>query len=394
MGRPATAIDAVRAWIHAVETNGDQLTTSDLEHLFAPELRARWPMLADADRFRAAIPTMRFATSTVESVDVDAVDDHRVVVRLRRAGLALECHVVVEPDPPHRIRSARDTLEGGVSLSAVNVTISRALHRRCADRPLFDDWLAERIGGPFVVDAVERTLRQQTRGTPPAMPLARFRLAEHELDAAVAERGCRQYVILGAGLDTWAHRNALRARAAALAVFEVDAPATQRFKRSRLAEADLPEPDFLRFVPVDFETDSLADRLTEAGLDVAQPAVVAWIGVTYYLTQPAIDATLRFAATLAPGSRLVFDYFRPRATWDAGMTNGAVLAANNGEPWRTTFEDDDLDRLLAGHGLQVLDRLTAADALVRYPTDDRSLVANEATVAVVAGRSDDPRATD
>jgi methyltransferase (TIGR00027 family) len=357
------------------------LATSDLELLFTPEMRAKWPNLADADRFRASALMTRFATATVESVDT--VDDRSVVVRLRRAGLGLECHIAVEEAPPHRVESVRDTLEGGVSLSAVNVAISRALHRRCSTVRLFDDWLAEPLGGPFVIEAVERTLGQATRATPPVMPLARFRLAEAELAAAIAD-GCRQYVILGAGLDSWSYRNTDLAIDAGVAVYEVDSPATQKFKRARLADAAIAHPPFLRFVPTDFETGALSEQLDLAGFDRGLPAVVAWLGVIYYLTRPAIEETLRFVGNLASGSRLILDYFRPSETWDAGMTNGAILAANNGEPWRTTLSDDDIDQLLERFGMRVLDRLTASDAVARYPTDDAALVANEATVAVVA----------
>jgi methyltransferase (TIGR00027 family) len=380
MVQAGVARDKVHAWIQAVESRGADLTTNDLELLFTPDVRAKWPILADADRFRASAATMRFATATVESVDM--VDDHSVVVQLRRAGLALECRIAVEEAPPHRIESVRDTLEGGVSLSAVNVAISRALHRRYSTVKMFDDWLAERVGGPFVVEAVERTMAMGARTTPPVMPLARFRLAETELAAAIAE-GCRQYVILGAGLDSWAYRNTDLAREAGVAVYEVDEPATQRFKRARLADAGIPDPGFVRFVPVNFERDTLSEQLDRAGFDAALPAVVAWLGVTYYLTQPAIEATLGFVAGLASDSRLIVDYFRPPDTWDAAITNGSILAANNGEPWLTTFSDDDLDLLLTGCGMHVVDRLTASQALARYPTDDKSLVANEATVAVV-----------
>ena len=375
------ASERVRQWIDLVERRGAGATAADLHALFAPLLRDTWAILDDPDRFRAAAPTMRFATSTVDAIEEVADDEGRsVVVRLRRADVRLECHIAFEDTPPHRIVRVRDTLEGGVSLSAVNVAISRELHRRCSAVPVFDDVLAERIGGAFVREAVERTLRTGTRGTPPVMPLARFRLAEAELESARAE-GCHQYVLLGAGLDSWAYRHE---RTSGLTVFEVDAPATQAFKRRRLGEAGIAEPPFVRYVPVDFEVGSLPLGLAAAGFDAAERSVLAWLGVVAYLTPAAIDETLDFVGALAPGTRLIFDYFRPPETWDAGMRNGSVLAAGNGEPWRTTFADDDLDALLARHGLHVVDRLTAADALLRYPTDDTALAANGATVAVVA----------
>lgn len=370
----------VQEWIGVVQRRGEGLTTADLHALFSPSMVEHWPSLGDADRFRSTAASSRFATCDVESMD--PVDEHRVVVRLRRDGLELWCHVAVEPHPPHRISSVRDTLEDGVSLSAMNVAISRELHRRWSTSRVFDDWLAERIGGRFVAEAVQRTLNG-SRTARPIMPLARFRLAEERLDEAV-RRGCRQYLILGAGMDTWAHRQAEFAAERLVTVFEVDAPATQRFKRRRLVEAGMGEPDHVAFVGADFETDSLADRLDEAGFDPRAPTVVAWLGVVYYLTEPAIAVTLSYVGALAPGSELILDYFRPPATWDVGMRNGAILAATNDEPWQSTFTDEALDSLLKEHGLIVTSRLTAADALSRYPTDDDALTLNDATVAVVA----------
>lgn len=276
-------------------------------------------------------------------------------------------------------------------MSAVNVTISRELHRRCSTERVFDDWLAHRLGGRFVHEAVERTLAAGNRSTPPVMPLARFRLAEDRLAAAV-ERGCHQYLVLGAGLDTSGYRHAAMATERGLTVFEVDAPPTQRFKRSRLSAAGIPEPEHVRFVPVDFEVDDLSERLAAAGFDPRAEAVVACLGVVYCLTAPAIAATLSFVGSLATGSELVLDYFRPHETWDLGMRNGAVLAATNGEPWISTFSDSDLDELLRQHGLAVVDRLTGPNALRRYPTDDPALVGNDAMVAVVARVDSRPRA--
>lgn len=108
-----------------------------------------------------------------------------------------------------------------------------------------------------------------------------------------------------------------------------------------------------RLVPADFETDSLVVRLDEAGFDRRALTVVAWLGVTYYLTGSAIAGTLSHIGALSPGSELILDSFRKLDTWDLGMRNGAILAATNDEPWQSTYTDDALDSPLNQHGLIV-----------------------------------------
>ena len=136
----------------------------------------------------------------------------------------------------------------------------------------------------------------------------RSRFAEEGLAAAVA-RGVRQYVLLGAGLDTFAHRNPFAQQG--LRVFEVDHPATQGWKRQRLAGAGLAPPASLTFAPVDFERETLAAGLAAAGFDAAAPAFFSWLGVVVYLTRAAVIETLRFIASLPAGTEVVFDYGEP-----------------------------------------------------------------------------------
>jgi methyltransferase (TIGR00027 family) len=133
---------------------------------------------------------------------------------------------------------------------------------------------------------------------------ARSRFAEENLATAVA-RGVRQYVVLGAGLDTFAHRNPFTEQG--LRVFEVDYPATQAWKQRRLADAGLISPASLTFAPVDFERQTLADGLAAAGFDAAAPAFFSWLGVAVYLTRTAIRETLAFIAGLRSGGEVVFD---------------------------------------------------------------------------------------
>jgi methyltransferase (TIGR00027 family) len=133
---------------------------------------------------------------------------------------------------------------------------------------------------------------------------ARSRIAEVALSGAV-ERGVSQMVILGAGLDTFALRNPHGARL--IRIYEVDHPATQAWKRQRLAEVQLAPPPWLVFVPVDFERDDLREALAVAGFQSNAPAFFTWLGVVPYLTQDAMASTLRYIASI-PNSQVVFDY--------------------------------------------------------------------------------------
>jgi methyltransferase (TIGR00027 family) len=140
-----------------------------------------------------------------------------------------------------------------------------------------------------------------------ALIVARSRYAEDLLARAV-RTGVRQYVLLGAGLDTFAHRNSYLQ----LRVFEVDHPATQRWKRELLAESALQHPDGLSYVPVDFENQSLGAELTGAGFDAMAPAFFSWLGVVPYLSLEGFRSTALYIAARTVGSALVMDYEQPR----------------------------------------------------------------------------------
>jgi methyltransferase (TIGR00027 family) len=127
--------------------------------------------------------------------------------------------------------------------------------------------------------------------------------------AQAVKRGVTQYVLLGAGLDTFAHRNPYPQ----LHVFEVDHPATQEWKRELLRDSALPAPSNLAYAPVDFEHQSLAEQLHAAGFDATAPTFFAWLGVVPYLTRDAFRSTLTFISSQPPGSGVVFDYGQPRA---------------------------------------------------------------------------------
>jgi methyltransferase (TIGR00027 family) len=168
---------------------------------------------------------------------------------------------------------------GQPSLTARGAAGHRAAHQLLEDGRIFRDPLAVRIlgGDP---DEIAREAEAAPSRRPMRLFIAvRTRFAEDAL-AAAAERGARQLVVLGAGLDTFAHRNPHEG--AGLRVFEVDHPATQAWKRARLAEAGLAAPPSLTFAPVDFERQTLADGLAAAGFDPAAPSFFTWLGVVPY----------------------------------------------------------------------------------------------------------------
>jgi methyltransferase (TIGR00027 family) len=201
-----------------------------------------------------------------------------------------------------------------------------------------------------------------------AFIVARSRLTEDILALAL-DRGVDQYVLLGAGLDTYACRRG--GDLPPLVVFEVDHPATQVWKRARLAEAGLPVPSNLVFSPVDFERESLRAGLERARFDFGKPAVVGWLGVTPYLSQAAIMTTLAFVAgQLKRGSEIVFDYAEPFDGRDrdhqARLEALSARVAQAGEPFVSFFEPEALARDLRGAGFRELGDLDAAALNARY----------------------------
>ncbi len=265
--------------------------------------------------------------------------------------------------------------EAGVSLgaapkpSALRVAKLRAAHQ-LLDRPLvFADALALKILGP----AEEESLRDNLwrLDTPRLKALRaslviRSRLAEEEWALAKA-RGVRQYVLLGAGLETFAYRTPDQEGER---IFEVDLPATQQWKRHGLRAAGLREPGSLTFVPVDFETTTLADGLGQTFFNPSEPAFFSWLGVTMYLEELAILETLRFIASLAPGSGLVFDYgVLPELLTvieRAGVEFLADRGAVHGERWKTYFDPALLVEKLGSLGFNEVQDLGAEQLNNRY----------------------------
>jgi methyltransferase (TIGR00027 family) len=188
----------------------------------------------------------------------------------------------------------------------------RAAHQLYDAPPLvLDDPIAVPILGPDYLPEVHKTATKLQKPFSVALRaflVARSRYAEDNLARAVAH-GITQYVLLGAGLDTFAHRNPHQQ----LRVFEVDHPATQQWKRELLKGNALPAPANLTYAPVDFEHETLPEQLLAAGFNAQEPAFFAWLGVVPYLTLPAFRATLSFIAEQPTGSGVVFDYGQPRS---------------------------------------------------------------------------------
>lgn len=262
--------------------------------------------------------------------------------------------------------------QGQPSRSAQVVATLRAAHQLLDHPPVFADALALPMLGPVEEAALRAHPQHHGEGMIKLLRCAmavRSRYAEDELAAAVAA-GVRQYVVLGAGLDTYGYRP----HDPALRVFEVDHPATQAWKRERLAQAGIAVPDTLTFVPLDFERGALDAALAGAGCRLDQPVFFSWLGVTVYLSSDAIFDTLELVARLAPGSAIVFDYaVKPELLPLLEQLAVAHLAgkfAAEGEPWRAFFAPGVLASELRALGFDEL-RDEDGEALRRRYLDGR-----------------------
>jgi methyltransferase (TIGR00027 family) len=252
--------------------------------------------------------------------------------------------------------------------TAVRVAWWRALHVEVDLPPhVIEDEIGLRLVAP---DDGWRTRPDMSSFTRPfrASIVARARFIE-DLVGAQAARGVRQYVILGAGLDTFAQRRP--ELASRLVVFEVDRPGPQAWKRQRLLDLGLGLPSFLRFVPVDFEADDAWwERLVASGFDADRPAVVASTGVSMYLTREAIEATLRQIAALASGSTLAMSFMLPIEMTDPevrpGIERAMAGARANGTPFISFFTPKEMLALARDAGFREVQHVSAATLAERY----------------------------
>lgn len=277
-----------------------------------------------------------------------------------------------------------------VSTSARISAFGRAYHATHDEPKIFDDFLADQL---FTEDervmfsdnlaralqffdpehaaqckSPEEALAGFMRAQSVPITLSRARYVEEVLEEETA-RGVTQYVILGAGLDTFAFRRPELMKQ--LDVFEVDQPGTQNFKRERIAQVGWEQPASLHYVAVDFTEDDLASALQRAGYDANKKTLFSWLGVTYYLSREVIDQTIRTLAGLAPrGSMLVFDYleanaFVPERTAKrVRLMQEATIRA--GEPMKTGFDPAMLAAELGALGFELVENLGPDEIQARY----------------------------
>ena len=195
---------------------------------------------------------------------------------------------------------------------------------------------------------------------------ARSRIAEDALSRAV-EKGVRQIVILGAGLDTFALRNPHGARQ--IRIYEVDHPATQAWKLGRLAEAQIARPPWLMFVSVDFERDDLRETLVGAGLQQNSPAFFTWLGVVPYLTENAICRTLEYMSSIE-NSEVVFDYVEPPEAFSEELRQIEKARAEQlekiGERSDSRFEPAGIAAILRSHGFCAIEDINFREIVSRF----------------------------
>jgi methyltransferase (TIGR00027 family) len=253
--------------------------------------------------------------------------------------------------------------------TAVRVALWRALHLEVDAPPhVFVDDVGVRLAAPDGDWRARPDMHPQWTSQFRASIVARARFVE-DLVAEAATRGVDQYVILGAGLDTFVQRRP--ELAARMRVFEIEQPGPQAWKRQRLVELGYGVPDNLRLVPVDFEAGaSWHVELRAAGFDSTRPAVIASTGVSMYLTREANEATLREVATLAPGSTFVMTFLCPLEMADPAVRPGLQRAADgataSGTPFVSYFRPDDVVAMAQRAGFKRAEHVSAAMLTERY----------------------------
>jgi methyltransferase (TIGR00027 family) len=263
-------------------------------------------------------------------------------------------------------------VESGPGHTATLAAVGRAIHAE-SERPLVADHFALGLAGEAGSTLMAQLTSQLPEASRESFGLAfaiRTRFVEDAVEAAI-EDGIGQYVILGAGLDSFAYRR--RDLGERLKIFEVDRAASQAWKRSRLEKMDIAIPASVAFVPLDHETDDLHRGLVGAGFDLTAPAIVSAIALTQYLAQPAIERILELVASFAPGSRLVVTYVVPAGELGemaaAGLAWTMSQAAERGEPFLRLFRPGEFDELLRRSGFSRVEDAGPRELLRMYLAD-------------------------
>jgi methyltransferase (TIGR00027 family) len=260
----------------------------------------------------------------------------------------------------------------GPSRSAVSTATLRAAHYLFDGAPkILSDPFARDFAG-FSTDEEVRTALDAFAFPDPsrlrAVFTVRSRYAEDQLSGAI-QLGISQYIILGAGLDSFAYRRPDLIRA--LHVYEVDHPATQSWKRARVRELGIKSPRALHHIPIDFEHETLISGLAAGGVNRNAKAFFSCLGVTQYLTREAVLNTLReIASATASGTELVVQFIVPAATLSREegnlVTVAAARAASMGEPWLSFFAPDDLETNMTQIGFDQIVHFGSEEATERY----------------------------
>lgn len=363
-GDDSAAMHQARWLKRAHSENGASVGEDDLRERVGASMRDAqgWDSV---DAFRHGL-----AADGVTMSGIRPEGDHAVIDVLTPAGLRLER--ILRLDADGRLASMTTRLAGGASMTMVSAAAWRAAHVAFDDPVVLNDSFAGLLIGdasPYQADAV----REGSHGTEGFHyrwnMAARARLAEDTLAAQRSTLGLSQYVLLGAGLDSFAMRNPFED----VTVFEVDMPESQAWKLDRLAQIGITTPNNVRHVACDFEKQDFVDRLTTVGFGIEEPTVAAWLGVSYYLTEEAIRATLERVSSWPAGSAIVFDYVLAENRWDefAGFDADGMRAvvegvAAAGEPFLSMFEDDDLIELCRSCGFDEIELLGHDDMRARF----------------------------
>jgi len=270
----------------------------------------------------------------------------------------------------------------GPSRTALMIARQRAAHQVLDHGSILDDPFAMKI-----LREDEKEVLQFANGHPLAsigrlVTTARSRIAEDALSRAV-DGGIRQIVILGAGLDTFALRNPHGARE--IHIYEVDHPATQAWKRQRLAEAQIALPPWLILVPVDFERDDVGEKLVAGGFQQNSPAFFTWLGVVPYLTQDAIGRTLDYISSIQ-NSEVVFDYMEPEAFSEELRqfeTERTEQLKKMDERSVSRFEPAGMAAILRSHGFGAIEDINFQEIASRFGRAVQGLAPGHLGVHVV-----------
>jgi methyltransferase (TIGR00027 family) len=269
------------------------------------------------------------------------------------------------------------------SRTALMIALQRAAHQVLDHGSILDDPFAMKILREEEKDVLQFANKHPLASIGRLFTAARSRIAEDALSEAV-ERGVRQIVILGAGLDTFALRNPHDARQ--IRIFEVDHPATQAGKRQRLAEAQIALPPWLILVPVDFERDDVGEKLVAAGFQPNSPAFFTWLGVVPYLTQDAIGRTLDYMSSIEK-SEVVFDYMEPPEAFSEELRQIEKERTEQlekiGERSDSRFEPAGIAAILHSHGFCAIEDINFQEIASRFGGAVQGLAPGHAGVHVV-----------